>query len=356
MDDNLVVVIMAGGIGTRFWPLSTTRKPKQFLTVFGPRSLLQQTYDRATQCVPPERIFVLTNQEFCGLVREQLPDLPLTNIVGEPVRRDTAGAVALSALLCQKRFGNPVITVLTADHVLEPEKDFLDSLSSAVRQARITNVLYTFGIRPTHPATGYGYLELGERVLDDQGIEHFRLNRFKEKPDLDTAMNYVASGRFVWNSGMFVWTAEAILRELRRHSPQHVEILQPAIEKEGSSAWEGALASSFQSLPTLSIDFAVMEKAEDVRSVAASFSWKDLGGWLSVESAMEKDDRDNAFRGQLFTIDAHANLVFCEDAMDQVALIGVDNLVVIRAGRTTLIVPKGRTEEVKAMVRKIEES
>ena len=354
MEDNLVIHILAGGVGTRFWPVSTDQRPKQFLKIFGDRSLLQQTYDRALKVASPDRIVVLTNRQFCGLVRDQLPNLPASNVIGEPFRRDTAAAVALSCLLAQKRHGNPVIAILTADHVIEPEEAFLASLHSAATWARRTGILYTFGIRPTTPSTGYGYLELGERVAEDGPILHHKILRFRGKPNLETAIEFVESGRYLWNSGMFVWTAEAMLRELALRSKVHLDSLGPVVSRRDPPDWEVELAEAFERLPSISIDFAVMEKASEVRTVAATFSWKDLGGWLSVEAYLDKDGEGNAFRGRLCTVDAHSNLAFSEDPEEIISLIGVDNLVVIRSGKTTLVVPKGRTEEVKVLVKKME--
>ncbi|MCF8063497.1 MAG: mannose-1-phosphate guanylyltransferase, partial [Deltaproteobacteria bacterium] len=229
-DHNLVAVIMAGGVGTRFWPLSTRERPKQFIRLFDERSLLQKSYDRVAGIIPDERIMVLTNDRFAHLVEEQLPGIPRRNIVGEPERKDTAAAVCLGVLMARKRFGNPVMAVLTADHLIEPVGLFQRTMLSAVRAARETGALYTFGIRPTYPAAGFGYLEMGEKSAEDAGIEHFHLASFREKPDIETARRYQASGRHLWNSGMFVWTAEAAFKELETHLPGHVDHLSRAVE------------------------------------------------------------------------------------------------------------------------------
>ena len=207
LQGQIVAVIMAGGMGTRFWPLSTPQKPKQFIDLFGGRSLLQMSFDRLRGLVPPDRTLVLTNAAHVALTREQLPELPEGNVIGEPVRRDTAAAVALAAVLVRKRFGDSIILTLTADHLIEPRELFQKNLVSAAGQVAENNAFYTFGIKPAYPATAYGYLETGASVLNDGGIEHFELKQFKEKPDLETARQYIESGRFLWNSGMFVWKA-----------------------------------------------------------------------------------------------------------------------------------------------------
>jgi len=347
---DLVVVIMAGGVGTRFWPLSTEEKAKQFLNLFGERTLLQQSFDRVSNLVPPERILVLTNAAFASIVRDELPQIPAENIIGEPVRRDTAAAVGLGAVLCRRRFGNPVMAILTADHLIEPVSVFQKTLLSAVRRAADSNVLYTFGIEPTYPATGYGYLERGVQIGDEDGIEHFQLLRFKEKPDLETARQYVESGRFYWNSGMFVWTADAILKEIETHLPDHAKIFSRLAPFDGTPEWDQALQAAFESLRAASIDFGVMEKAQNVYCVASKFSWTDVGGWLALKHCLSKDETGNYCRGNVMMLDATDNLVFCEDPKETMVLIGVKDLVIVRADAGTLITHKDRTEDVKKLV------
>jgi len=351
--DNLVMVIMAGGVGTRFWPLSTDEVPKQFLDLFGDRSLLQQSYDRVSSLVPPERILVLTNAAYVATVQEQLPEIPQKNIIGEPIRRDTAAAVGLAALLCRKRFGNPVMVTLTADHLIEPVALFQKTLLSAAGKAAEGSVLYTFGVEPTYPATGYGYLERGAQVFDDGGIEHFQLRHFKEKPHPEAAREYLQSGNFYWNAGMFVWTAEAILKEMTIHLPNHVKVLSHAVGFDQTPQWEDALRAAFKSLQRVSIDFGVMEKAQQVCCVASRFSWKDVGGWLALESCLSQDEAGNCCYGAPITLDATDNLVFCDDPDETVMLIGVKDLVIVRAGARTLITHKDRTEDVKKLVERL---
>ena len=351
---DIVVVIMAGGAGTRFWPLSTESRPKQFLNLFGGRSLLQQSYDRVATMVPDERILVLTNQSLVPLVREQLPQLPGSNVIGEPQRRDTAAAVALAALVCRRRYDNPVMVVLTADHLIKPVELFRKTILSAANAAASEAVLYTFGVVPTYPATCYGYLESGDKVADDDGLEHFDLVRFVEKPDTPTARGYLETGRYYWNSGMFVWSVETILEELKRQLPAHLDHLAPAVEQEKASGWGPELAGAFQDLKATSIDFGVMEGAGHIRMLAATFYWNDVGGWLALEEFMKKDGSGNAYRGNLEALMAKNNLVFCDDEEETVALIGVENLVLVRAGKHTLVVPRERAEEIKQLVKRLQ--
>ncbi len=354
VENNLVAVIMAGGAGSRFWPLSTEEKPKQFLQLFDDRSLLQKSYDRVSGIIPDERILVLTNAVFAHLVREQLPMLPKSNVIGEPERKDTAAAVALGALVSKKLFGNPVMSILTADHLIEPIELFQQTLLSSAKAARDSGALYTFGIKPTYAATAYGYLETGDPTISDDEIEHFRLSSFREKPDAKTAKEYLETGRHLWNSGMFVWTAEAILDELNRNLPGHLGPLRGAVENFGTHEWEASLANGFAQLDRISIDFAIMEKARDVRCVAGTFSWKDVGGWLAMQDFIDRDAEGNYGRGEIHTLDAKGNLVYCEDTTETVALVGVSDIVIVRAGGKTLVAHKDRLEDVKRIVEEME--
>lgn len=348
-----VAVIMAGGTGTRFWPLSTSQKPKQFLNLFDEQSLLQKSYDRIADVISPERILVLTNAAFVSLVREQLPQIPPRNVIGEPLKRDTAAAVCLGAALCRKRFGNPLMIVLTADHLIEPLSLFQKVLVSAAQSARESGALYTMGIQPTFPAVGYGYLELGEQVEARDGIEHYRLLRIKEKPDAETASAYLASGRFLWNSGMFLWDADTIIREFEIHLPDHWATISEAVIYDDAPQWQEALLKAFERLKPISIDYGVMEKAAHVRCVRSNFSWTDLGGWLALSDFLERDPYENCCRGRILTLDASGNIVFCEHRDDLVMMVGVDDLVVVRAGARTLIARKDRVEEIRKLVQNL---
>ncbi len=348
--NDLVAVVMAGGVGTRFWPLSTPERPKQFHALVGERSLLQLAVDRLVGLVPPERTLVLTQRAFVSHVREHLPQLPVDNVIGEPARRDTAAAVCLGALLARRRFGDPVMLTVTADHLISPVEAFHRAALSAARAARLSSALYTFGIPPTSPATAYGYLELGERIGADDGVEHYRLARFHEKPDPVTARTYLMAGIYLWNSGMFAWTAGSILAEFARHLPGHLEALEQAVAADGTAAWEAGLSAAFEPLPRISVDYAIMEQATDVRCVRSSFSWSDVGGWIALGEHLEADRFGNRRHARLHVLDAEDNLVFAEDPEEIVALVGVRDLVVVRAGRRTLVVHRDRAEEVKALV------
>lgn len=349
---NLAVIIMAGGAGTRFWPVSTSDHPKQFINLLGGRTLLQQSFDRVRGIVPPERIFVLTSRSYTALTAEQLPELPAGHIIGEPCRRDTAAAVALASLLCRRLFGDDcVMAVLTSDHRIEPVSLFQKTLLSAAGAAAKSNALYTLGIKPSYPATGYGYLELGDNLENDpEGPAHFSLLRFKEKPQIEDARRFVESGRFLWNSGMFVWRAGSILGEFERQLPEHISTISPAAEAFGTAGWEEELEKAFEPLRKVSIDYAVMEHALDARTVESSFTWQDMGDWIAAAPFLDGDENGNRFRGPLYAFESHGNVVFTDEPDRSIALVGVENMAVISAGGKTMIVPLERLNEVKKLV------
>jgi len=347
---DLGVIIVAGGSGTRFWPISTPDRPKQFLTLFGSRSMLQETFDRVASIVPPERVLVVTGDRFAELVQTQLPELPPENIIGEPMPRDTAAAMTLGTVICRNRFGDIPLLIMPADHVISPVDLFHKTVLSAAKAAVEDGAIYTFGMRPRWPSSSYGYLECGPHVRSDKKIEHFELVRFKEKPDLTTAQRYIEDGRFYWNSGIFAWTPEVILEEMRRFLPEHHSRLVPLAEHDGTKRWKSELKKAFEPLPKISIDFGVMERSGRVRLIQADFDWDDVGGWLAIESFLEKDEAGNCVRGNLQCLDAGENIVYCAESGETVALVGVKDLVVVRAGAYTLVVHKDRTEEVKKLV------
>jgi mannose-1-phosphate guanylyltransferase len=345
---RIVVVIMAGGAGTRFWPLSTEERPKQFLSLVGERSLLQMSYDRVKDIVPPEQVMVLTNHSYEDLVAAQLPELPRANIIGEPSRRDTAAAVALAALIANHRFEQATMVLLTADHVISPLENFQAALLEAVEGCQ-KGGLYTLAIRPTYPATGFGYLQLGQ-PLPSKALPHFRVDRFKEKPSEEVAQIFLESGHYYWNSGMFVWRAEQIIEEFRQNLPAHLEILQPVIADLGSELGHMELIAAFDRLERISVDYAILEKARDVRAVVPDITWDDVGGWRAVSQYLSLDGSGNRLRGSVWSEAANHNVVFSEDPEEKVLLLGVEDLVVVRSGRRTLVAHRDHLDSLKLAV------
>jgi mannose-1-phosphate guanylyltransferase len=346
---DILVTILAGGDGKRFWPLSTQENPKQFLALLGDRSFLQMSYDLIADIVPKERVLVLTNREYVGKVAAQLPSLPPENIIGEPLRKDTAAALSLAAFLSRARFGNPVMITLTADHLIAPREKFRKTILSAASAAAKKEVLYTIGIPPAYPATGYGYLEKGGLLFEDDGISHYELRGFREKPCLEAACRYLEEGNCLWNSGMFIWQTDTIIAQIRAHLPRHAEVFDTIMPAWDTSYWNTALADAFRMIDPISIDYGVMEKAQDIRCVEAAFTWSDIGGWNSLREYLPEDKADNAHRGHLLTLDAGGNLVYCENPDETVMAIGVNDLVIVRVGGKTLIAHRDRLEDIKKL-------
>lgn len=345
---NLVVVIMAGGAGTRFWPLSTEERPKQFLSLVGERSLLQMSFDRMEGLVPPERILVLTNHGYRDLVADQLSEIPRENIIGEPSRKDTAAAVALAALITEQRFGDSTMVLLTADHVISPLENFQEAILEAARGCQ-EGGLYTLGIRPTYPATGFGYLQMG-RPLSGGSLPHFQVDRFKEKPSEEVAQVFLENGNYFWNSGMFVWRTDAVLKEFAKNLPAHLEALRPAIAQVARGEGHAELLAAFDQLERISIDYAILEKAEDVRAVIPEITWDDVGGWRAVSEYLSLDNSGNRLRGSVWSEEANHNVVFSEDPEEKVLLLGVEDLVVVRSGSRTLVAHRDRLDSLKLAV------
>jgi mannose-1-phosphate guanylyltransferase len=340
-------VIMAGGSGTRFWPESRNRRPKQFLKIAGEEAMIALTARRLLPLVPPERIHVVTLQEQIELAAEALAPLgvPRANLIAEPAARNTAAAIGLTALELRRKDPEAVFAVLPADHVITPVSAFRQRLEQALALAKRGH-LVTFGIKPTHPATGYGYIELGAPLADDRAARG--IASFKEKPDRATAERFVRAGTFAWNSGMFVWRADVILAELELHSRELHDGLR-ALYRGG-----GALeASGYRALPSLPIDIAVMERSAKGCVLPVDFTWNDVGSWPALEELHAADAQGNRgvfpAGGELVAHDARGAIAFSSTA-HVIALLGVDDIVVVHTPDATLVARKDRCEDVKKIV------
>lgn len=330
-------VIMAGGQGQRFWPLSTPERPKQFLDLGrSGRTLIQQTYDRVLPLAgSPANVFVATARKYVGLVCEQLPDVPLENLLVEPTPRDSAPAIALACLTVAQRHGDVVTGFFSSDHRIGT--GFHESIHAAAELANDAGGLVTVGIKPTRPATGYGYIEVGERV----GPGH-RVRRFVEKPSLRTAEAYLSAGGYLWNAGIFVWRAYAALTELDRHAPDLMVPLRDAFEA-------GKVQAAFPQLPRISIDYALMERTDSAFVVPGRFEWDDIGDWAALERLVQGDGT-NTVVGRHVGHDASGNIVYTEEDSDVVVTLGVHDLVVVKRGHMVLLVHKDRVQEIKTLL------
>ncbi|HMO05652.1 MAG TPA: sugar phosphate nucleotidyltransferase [Kiritimatiellia bacterium] len=347
-SNHYYAVILAGGRGERFWPLSTAKRPKQLLSLVAEKALLAQAVDRLEGLIPHERVLVVTNQDLVEATRRAAPYLPPENVVGEPVGRDTAPAVALSAALVKARDPQGVFCILTADHVIGNLDVFRATLADALGIAARKDVLITIGIQPTEPATGYGYIQLGDSVPSGTSTSFAKARRFVEKPDLTTAQAYVASGDYVWNSGMFIWSVASIEKALLQHRPGIGAIIETISTAARAGHLDAVLKEMFASVEKISIDYAVMEKADNIIAARGTFAWDDVGSWTALENHFPKDPAGNTLIGTCETLDAANNIVFSRDHLT--ALLGVNNLIVVQSEGVTLVCPRDRAQDIKQMV------
>lgn len=348
---------MAGGTGTRFWPASTLSKPKQFLNLFGNRSLLQNTVDRISELVPLERNIIVTNDRYSDLVKEQLPDLPEENIIGEPVGRNTAPCVALAAAFLQKKDPEATMIVLPADHFISDEKAFRSYLKTAVKQAEASKNLVTIGIKPNRPETGYGYIQFDmETAATIEGNEVHKVKTFTEKPDQFTAEKFIQSGDFLWNSGMFVWKASTILEQVEKHLPQiHTEVEKVEPRLFGDTH-EESINDFYRNCISISIDYGIMEKAETVHVVPGEFGWNDVGSWKAVYELGEKDKDDNVVETPHATL-YHAHDNYVKSKSDKmIALVGVDNVAVVETDKAFLVCNLNESQGVKKIIEALKQN
>ncbi len=343
---SFYAVIMAGGVGKRFWPQSRKKTPKQLLSIAGEESMLRMTVDRLKQLTETDHILIITNSEQEQGIRQEIPELPENNILIEPEGKNTGPAIGLAAIIIQNRDPDAVMGVFPADHFIDDVKVFSNYMRQGIKIARAMQGLVTFGVIPTRPATGYGYIQYHERTSPDEPI--FEVKAFAEKPDYSTAQLFLDSGDFLWNSGMFVWHVDAILNSFKEFLPEIWDSLENIKRAIGQPVWDSVLTVEWATLRSISIDYGVMEKAKNVFVVKVDFVWNDVGSWDAVHEMQEKDESGNVSKGDVLYHDSKNNLVFSEGKT--VALVGVENLVVIDTEDALLIIPRGETERVKELV------
>ena len=349
MMDHAYAVIMAGGKGERFWPLSTANNPKQFISLFGDTPLLGHAVNRLEGLIPPERVIVITSANLCEATRQAAPDLPPENVIGEPFGRDTAAACALAEALVRQRDPQGVFCILTADQLMEGLDVYRQTLADALKLAARETVIVTIGIEPSYPATGFGYVEAGDAVPVDAPTQFHKAVRFVEKPDQSTAEQYVAGGRHFWNSGMFIWSCDTVQDALTRFQPALKAMADRMTAVAGTDAFDAALEAEYSRLEKISVDYAIMEHAENIVMARGRFGWDDVGAWPAIANHFAADAEGNVVIGDVESVDAQDNVVVSEGRLT--ALLGVRDLVVVQAPNATLICPRERAQDVKAMVR-----
>jgi mannose-1-phosphate guanylyltransferase len=349
----LHALIMAGGGGTRFWPRSRQKRPKQFLSLGGERTLLQQALDRIEAPVPPERTWVITAAAHQEEVSRQLPVLPADRVVGEPCGRDTAACIGLGAALIARQDPGAVMLVMPADHVIEPVQEFRRACHVAEQMAEEhPRALVTFGIPPTYPATGYGYIHRGPEAVRRQGISVYKVTAFKEKPQYDVAERFVASGEYYWNSGIFVWQAATILGALREQRPKLFTAVQRIAEAWHTPERESVMRREYEGLERHSIDHAVMENAKEVLVVQAPYRWDDVGSWLAVERMHPQDADGNTVLATHCGIQTKSCVIVADNG-HLIATVGVKDLLIVQDGNATLVADRKEEGTVKQLVEQL---
>ena len=372
---RICVVIMAGGRGERLWPKSTHKRPKQFLRVFGERTLLQQTLKRSLNIAGIGDVYVVNSREYSGIVREQLPELPRENLIVEPDSRGTAATIGYAASYLKERMSEVIMVVLPSDHVVSDDRKSVEAVQTAVHGAVAYDGLMTLGIKPTRPETSYGYIECGEDGKTHLGLDDshrvIRVEKFTEKPSLDVATRFIETGRYLWNSGMFVWRTSAILDAIARYAPELGQALGriaklgfqsastmgnsmiDAADCSGSREAVAEIRRIYDGLDFQSIDYAVMEKADSVFVVPSDFQWDDVGNWMAMERIRELDDFQNVISRHVAALDSHGNIIENHSLDKVIVACGVNNLIIVNADDAILIMDKSQCDNIRKIRRAV---
>lgn len=343
----LTALIMAGGKGTRFWPLSTEEKPKQFLNLIGEETMIQMTINRIKLIIPIERIFVCTGEMYVDLVKEQLPELPDRNIIVEPEGRNTAPCIALSAMVIDRYYKNSNMVVLPSDHLINDEEEFRNTLLAADSFIREKDeAIVTLGMNPTRPEVGYGYIKYSNEVLKSNDFRVIKVDAFVEKPNLDTAKKYLREGNYLWNGGMFIWSINNIINQIKMYSPNTYNSLINIMEVREDKLQE-TINSNYENTEATSIDYAVLEKSKDVYVIPSNFGWDDVGSWEALDRYREKDELGNVLVGESKVVKANNNLVI--SSSNKVVVEGLSDIYVIENDGKVLVGHKSNVANIKEL-------
>lgn len=344
MNKNYYAILMAGGVGSRFWPVSTTEFPKQFHDMLGAgQTLIQKTFSRLAQLIPEENILILTNEKYNQIVLDQLPTVKPENVLLEPAMRNTAPCILYASLKIQKENPDAVMVVAPSDHWIEDEAAFTENLQACFDFCANENALMTLGIQPTFPNTGFGYIE-----FDKTGQDRVKkVQQFREKPDYETARQFLESGNFLWNGGIFIWSAKSIAEAFEKFQPQMSALFQKGNAVYNTAAEVGFINENYASAENISIDYAVMEKASNVYVLPATFDWNDLGTWGSLHEKLDKDEQNNAVVNARVILENASNNIIRTDAKKLIVIDGLDDFIIVDKDDVLLIYPKSKEQDIK---------
>lgn len=352
MNKNYYAVLMAGGVGSRFWPISTTSYPKQFHDMLGTGdTLIQKTFKRLNTFIPTENILILTNERYNELVLEQLPMIQQGQVVLEPAMRNTAPCILYAALKIQKMNPDAVMIVAPSDHWIEDEAAFAKDVTACFKKCEVEDVLCTLGIKPTFPNTGFGYIEFDKETTEDLK----KVKQFREKPNYETAKLFLEQGNFLWNAGIFMWSVRTIVNAFKIHQQDQFKLFEAGIPHYNTEKESTFIQENYAKAENISIDYAILERSEDIYVLPASFDWNDLGTWGSLYDKLDKDDRDNAVvNGEVLDLDAQGNMVRLPKG--KLAVIdGLKDYIIVDKEEVLLIVPKSKEQDIKMIVNKTKE-
>jgi mannose-1-phosphate guanylyltransferase len=344
MNKNYYAILMAGGVGSRFWPVSTTDFPKQFHDMLGSgETLIQKTFSRLSKLIPIENILILTNERYNGLVLEQLPMVKQEQVLLEPAMRNTAPCILYASLKIQKQNPNAVMVVAPSDHWIEDEDEFVNNLQQCFDFCQKENALMTLGIQPTFPNTGFGYIEFDEN--DSNPIK--KVNQFREKPDYETAKSFLEAGNFLWNGGIFIWSVQSVTEAFEKFQPQMNALFQQGLDSYNTSDEHQFIHANYSKAENISIDYALLEKAENVYVLPATFDWNDLGTWGSLHDKLEKDDQNNSVVNATVILENATNNIIRSEAKKLVVIDGLNDYIIVDNENVLMIYPKSKEQDIK---------
>lgn len=350
----IATVIMAGGKGERFWPKSRKKLPKQLLSLTDDgRTMIQLTYDRMKKIVNSDNMYVVTGEEYASIISHQLNEIPTSNILVEPMGRNTAACIGLSAIHVAKNNPEAVMVILPSDHLIKDSDEFLSVVKTAVEIAEKGENIVTIGITPTYAETGYGYINYNEIAENVNGHDILKVNKFVEKPNYDKAIEYLESGKYLWNSGMFVWKASTILKNIEKYMPRLFEALTKISNAMDTEQSEEVLNSEYSLLESISVDYGIMEHAKPIFMIPGDFGWDDLGAWTSLERIRTVDSLGNVTKGNVVSVDTKKCII--EGADKLIATVGVEDLIIVDTDDATLICHKDKSQDVKELLIKMKE-